>query len=153
MVQEAPARTLYEKYITQGNHAASDYFGLIRELVARRKRAGADREEHSRWQREIDAAYALVGDELLSNKGRPLSPVKFGTSGWRGILGKDLFAKSVAQVALAIIVMYRELSSSAELAPFLGVRSLREAQERGCVVGFDKPHPQSQSSRILGLQV
>lgn len=137
MVQEAPATTLYEKYITQGNHAASDYFGLIKELVARRNRAGDDREEHSRWQREIDAVYALVGNELMSNKGRPLSPVKFGTSGWRGLLGKDLFAKSVAQVALAIIVMYRELSSSDELAPLLGVSSLREAQERGCIVGFD----------------
>ncbi|MDA8163971.1 MAG: phosphoglucomutase, partial [Desulfobacteraceae bacterium] len=137
MPAETPTLSSYEKYVAEGNHAASDYFSLIKELVARRNQAGAGREEHARWQAEIDRVYALVGDELLSNKGRPRSPVSFGTSGWRGIIGKDLFAKSVAQVTLAIIAMYRELQSSDELAPLLGVKSVREAQERGAVVGFD----------------
>jgi phosphomannomutase len=137
MTTEAPAALLFDTYVTPGDHARSDYFGLIKELVSRRNSCPPQTRDHLYWQAEIDRVYGLVGDELMSNKGRPRSAVNFGTSGWRGIIGKDLFAKSVAQVTLAIIVMYRELLSSGELAAALGVNSFREAQERGCVLGFD----------------
>jgi phosphomannomutase len=137
MTQEAPIIAFHGKYIIPGDHGRSDYFGLIKELVSCRNSHHRGTEEHGQWQRQIDQVYALVGDELLSNKGRPRSPVSFGTSGWRGVIGKDLFAKSIAQVTLAIIVTYRELLVSDELAAALGVRSFREAQERGCVLGFD----------------
>jgi phosphomannomutase len=137
MIQEAFTVSFHEKFITPGDHGRSDYFGLIKELVSCRNNHDRGTENHADWQGQIDQVYALIGDELMSNKGRPRSPVSFGTSGWRGIIGKDLFAKSVAQVTLAIIVTYRELLVSDELAPVLGVRSFREAQDRGCVLGFD----------------
>jgi phosphomannomutase len=138
MSQEVQSTVLnHEKYITPGDHSRCDYFGLIRELVGHRSGHARGTAEYVRWQRRIDEVYARVGDELMSNKGRPRSPVSFGTSGWRGLIGKDLFAKSVAQVTLAIVVMYRELLVSDEPADALGVQSFREAQERGCVLGFD----------------
>jgi len=136
----AEARVLCDQYIVPGDHARSDYFGLVRELVARRNLFVAGAPSRLAWQDEIDRVYALLDDELRTNRGRPAAPVKFGTSGWRGILGKDLFVKSVARVTRAIIRLYESLDEEgpdSELAAALGVGSLEEAQRRGCVVGFD----------------
>lgn len=128
---------LFRKYVVVGDHGRSDYFGLIKELVARRNKKEPNSVGYRESQDAIDAAYDLVQDELTTNSGRPRSPVKFGTSGWRGMIGKDLFVDSVARVTLAIVEMYRELDSSEELAEPLGVKSLGEARTRGAVVGFD----------------
>jgi phosphomannomutase len=132
---------LYETYIVANNHAKSDYFGLIRELVSLRQRFPADSEEYRNFQRGIDGVYDLIENEILTNQGLPLAPVKFGTSGWRGILGKDLFVKSVGLVTAGIVAMYRELDKGSPVDPdciaALGVSSFKEACTRGCVVGFD----------------
>lgn len=124
-------RELYRSSGIGPDHATSDYFGLIRKLVEKR------RQEGEAWQRYIDQVYELVLGEIVANTGRPREPVKFGTSGWRGILGKDLFVHSVSFVTAAIVEMYQAVDGQKELAPYLGVSTLREAQERGCVVGFD----------------
>ena len=125
------ARQLFARYVVEGDHGKSDYFGLIKELVARRNAEG------SSWQPEIDRAYALLRCEILENPGRPTEPVTFGTSGWRGRLGKDIFARSVAVVTGAIIELYAELEKDDANAAHLGVGSWQEAQSRGCVLGFD----------------
>ncbi len=128
------AETIRDLYKSSGigrDHASSDYFGLIRKLVEKRKNEG------EAWQRYIDQIYELVLGEIVANTGRPRELVKFGTSGWRGILGKDLFIRSVSFVTAAIVEMYQAVDEQKELAPFLGVSTLREAQEKGCVVGFD----------------
>ncbi len=124
-------RDLYKSCKIGQDHAGSDYFALIRKLVDKR------RDEGEVWQRYIDQIYQLVMGEIVENTGRPREVVKFGTSGWRGTLGKDLFVRSVSFVTAAIIEMYQAVDKQPELAPFLGVNSLREAQEKGCVVGFD----------------
>jgi len=124
-------RDLYKSCKIGQDHAGSDYFALIRKLVDKRK------DEGEVWQKYIDQIYQLVMGEIVENTGRPREVVKFGTSGWRGILGKDLFVRSVSFVAAAIVEMYQAVDKQPELAPFLGVASLREAQEKGCVVGFD----------------
>ena len=129
--------TLTAEYIQKGDHGGSDYFGLIKELVKRRNRFERAEREYAIWQEEIDRIYELVRDEILTNQARPRTPVKFGTSGWRGIIGKDLFIKSVRQVTQAIIAVYQEVASDAELAKALGVETFSEAQIRGCVIGFD----------------
>ena len=128
---------LSRKYIVPRNHSESDYFGIIQELVAQRNEYPATGPEYCAWQEKIDQVYELVADELASNQGLPVTPVSFGTSGWRGILGKDLFAKSVAQVTRAIIAMYEEIAPTNGLGEALGVKDIAEAQTRGCVVGFD----------------
>ena len=128
---------LHERYVVAGNHAASDYFSLIRQLIDLRDGCQRASEAFAGYQREIDNTYRLIEDELKTNALRPKSEVKFGTSGWRGIIGKDIFAKSVALVTRAIVAMYEELATSPALGDALGVKSLAEARQRGCVLGYD----------------
>ncbi|MFZ5763730.1 MAG: phosphoglucomutase [Thermodesulfobacteriota bacterium] len=137
MAQHDDAPALRQRFLVPNDHDHSDYFALIRELVLRRNSCPAGSAEQAAWQAEIDAAYALLRDEIASRATQPRSPVSFGTSGWRGYLGKDFFGRSVRQVTLAIVAMYRELEHDRTLAGTLGVSSLAEAQERGAVVGFD----------------
>jgi len=127
---------IMHRYINKNDHAASDYFAVIRELVAKRNKAKSpvDKKE---FQQEIDAVYRLLDDEITHYNGLPRKAVSFGTSGWRGILGKDLYVRSVLQVTQAIIEMYRELDLSKELVADLGVGSFAEAKARGCVLGHD----------------
>ncbi len=128
---------LRKQYIHSANQRRSDYFGLVRALVAQKNQYPPEGFDVAALQREIDAVYELVRTEIVENPGPPVSPVKFGTSGWRGILGKDLFVKSVSQVTRAIIAMYEELGGSPRLAEALGVTSLALARQKGCVLGFD----------------
>jgi len=130
-------KNLNEKYIQEGDHGRSDYFGLIKELVSLRNRNEPGSRKFILWQDEINRTYELVRDELINNQEKPIAPVKFGTSGWRGILGKELSVKSVRQVTRAIIAVYHEAEKKSDLAQALGVESFSEVQKRGSVVGFD----------------
>ena len=111
------------KHVVAGNHAASNYFALIKELVGRRQQEGL------RLQAAIDRAYVLLRDEICTNAKDPQESVTFGTSGWRGQLGKDVCVRTVAMVTQAIIDVYRQLESDASLAALLGVKSFAEAQK------------------------
>jgi len=120
----------------ENNHKKSHYFDAIKMLVRERGQA-ADAVTRQQWQDGIDRVYRRVADEILTNTGRPEKIISFGTSGWRGTLGKDLFVHSVAAVTAAILGLYREAASSLELRAALGVSDFAEMQQRGCVVGFD----------------
>lgn len=122
---------LFERFTVKGDHARSDYFALIKELVAKKQSEG------EAWQQAIDAAYQLVRQEIEENSGNPTQTITFGTSGWRGKLGKDIFCRSVALVTTAIVKMYEAVDHEAELRSLLGVQSVGEARQRGCVLGFD----------------
>ncbi len=122
---------LFERFTIKRDHARSDYFALIKELVAKKQSEGEE------WQQAIDAAYQLVRQEIEENSGNPTQAIAFGTSGWRGKLGKDIFCRSVALVTTAIVKMYEAVDSEAELRSLLGVQSVGEARQRGCVLGFD----------------
>ncbi len=124
-------------FITEGDHGKSDYFGLIKKLLKHRDGCRRKDEEYAAWQREIDSVYELLRDEVRTSQQEPVTPVKFGTSGWRGIIGKDLSVRSVRQVTGAIVAVYRNVAPDAELAEALGVKSFSEVQSRGCVLGFD----------------
>ncbi len=133
---QSSINSLVEKFVIPDNHQGSDYFALLRELVNGRNDNAANSENRQLWQEGIDRVYALLDNEMRSRKTQPLNPVKFGTSGWRGLLGKDLFVKSVAQVTMAITELYCG-DISTELRQALGVDTLAEARQRGCVLGFD----------------
>ncbi|MGI6639235.1 MAG: phosphoglucomutase [Desulfobulbus sp.] len=122
-------------FIVANDHQRSNYFEAIKVLVAEREKAQAS--ERLQWQQAIDEIYALVADEICTNSGEPNQAISFGTSGWRGILGKDLFLRSVAVVTAAILTLYKEAEADASLHASLGVGSFAEMQERGCVLGFD----------------
>jgi len=121
---------LRQKYLVENDHKASDYFGLIRELL-RLKPSEPD------VQQVIDEVYKLVKDEILTTRGRPKNEITFGTSGWRGILGKDVYRGSVIAVTEGIVDLYRMADGNPALHEPLGVSSLAEARERGCLVGWD----------------
>ena len=127
---------ILNRYAIADNHRESDYFAAIHQLVAGRGRAAAGA-ERAAWQGAIDRVYTLVRDEILTNSDRPRKAIAFGTSGWRGTLGKDLFVRSVATVTAAILSLYREAEGNPELRAALGVASFKEMCARGCVVGFD----------------
>lgn len=122
-------------FIVPGDHDRSRYFEAIKALVAGRDQAEGS--ERAAWQQAIDEVYALVADEIRNRAGQPLKPVSFGTSGWRGLLGKELFVRSVAVVTAAILSLYKKAEQDGELAGALGVASFAEMRERGCVLGFD----------------
>ena len=136
MNPDSTARELREKFAPGTDHDNNDYFSIIRELVALRNREQGS-EIREQWQGEIDAVYVLLRDEMETNSGSPVTPVKFGTSGWRGILGKDLFMRSVAFVTAAILDLYRAAGNNSDLRDALGVSNFGEMQQRGCVIGFD----------------
>ncbi len=117
---------------------AADLFGCIKEIVRRKTASPPDSPAYDFWQQAQNALYRLVEDRLRHNPGPPRRPVSFGTSGWRGILGEDLFCRSVAQVTWAIVNMYQDLPQLApNLRQALGVESFAEAQDRGCIVAHD----------------
>ena len=120
-----------ESTLASTDHASCDYLGLISELAQKKEASGLD------WQKYVTELYAKVHEEILSNTSQPVSKVSFGTSGWRGILGKDLFCKSVAQVCLAIVEMYKKLDIHKGLKDVLGVDGFEETCSKGCVIGFD----------------
>jgi len=131
MSQASKIKELYKKCEIGREHSESDYFALIRELVALRN------DEGTLWQPYIDQIYGLVMDEIICNELEPVKAVKFGTSGWRGIIGKDLSVRSVSFVTAAILDLYFRITEEPGLCQFLGVKNLEEAQRRGCVLGFD----------------
>ena len=131
MSQAVKIKELYAKCNIGKEHSGSDYFVLVRELVALRNEEGAE------WQRAINQVYTLIMDEIICNVNPPVTAVKFGTSGWRGVIGKDLFVRSVSFVTAAILDLYFAVDKEPELSEFLGVNSLDEARKRGCVLGFD----------------
>lgn len=128
---------LYQKYIVPHHHAQSDYFIVIKKLITLRNTHAVASDQYKLWQSAVDKVYESVQDELASNQSPPRSEVSFGTSGWRGILGKDIFVKSVVQVTQAIISLYTEAETTNDLAVALGVASLAAARRKGVVVGHD----------------
>ena len=131
MSQAAKIKELFQKCNIGREHSESDYFALVRELVTLRNDEGAQ------WQPYIDQVYSLIMDEIICNENAPVKAVKFGTSGWRGMIGKDLSVRSVSFVTAAILDLYYKIGEEPELCQYLGVNSLEEAQKRGCVLGFD----------------
>ena len=84
MSQNTIIRELYKTCNIGQDHQKSDYFSLIRELVHLRNVEGES------WQKNIDQTYSLVMDEIICNENPPRTVVKFGTSGWRGMIGKEI---------------------------------------------------------------
>lgn len=129
-------QNILSKYIVTGNHAESQYFKAIKELLNAGKKAN-NATENKALQNSINSVYTLVRDEILNNTNLPETTVKFGTSGWRGQLGKDINIHSVAGVTAAILSLYKGLGGHGDMQDALGVTSFEEMQKKGCVIGFD----------------
>lgn len=124
-------KDLSGRFIVENVSSRSDYFTLIKEIVQHRNSEGDS------WQPYLEHVYSLVMKEVKSNSTNPVNEINFGTSGWRGVLGKDINVRTVETVTTAIVQMYKKLDSQRDLAPLLGVSSFSEAKAKGCVLGFD----------------
>ncbi|THB71253.1 MAG: phosphoglucomutase [Desulfobulbaceae bacterium] len=125
------------------NHQANNYFSVIRELLPLKD------QNPEFVGSKIAEMYRQVEDEIKNNDQPPVKPISFGTSGWRGILGKEITVKTVAAVTKAIIKLYVDANTDHELAALLGVESFSEARKKGCLVGFDNRF----GGEILGKEV
>ncbi len=124
------------KFIQSNNHSENDYFSAINEFVtAKHKENNLEISNH--WQKAIDDTYSLIQNEITTNRSKPFSEIKFGTSGWRGLLGKDLYVHSVASVIAAILSLYKDIVKGTEFSNALGINSFEEMQKKGCLIGFD----------------
>lgn len=133
---EQEIKQIEAQYIVLKNHQSSSYFEAIKALVEKREKT-EEPSARDQWQAAIDHVYDQVRDEIVHNTEQPIHPIQFGTSGWRGILGKDISCHSVAVVTTAILAMYQEAEGEHELLEALGVASFADMRERGCVLGFD----------------
>ncbi|MEE4240192.1 MAG: phosphoglucomutase [Desulfopila sp.] len=129
MAQPKDLQKRIDQMLESAHPESCNYLGVIAELA--KNKSFPDRKQ------TIDRLYEKVYQEIVTKNGKPESPVSFGTSGWRGLLGKDLFCKSVAQVVLAILEMYKELEHNSPLAHALGVEDIDEVRQKGCVIGYD----------------
>ena len=116
---------------------APDYFVTIKQLVKLRDDHSAKSQSFLAFQEQIDKVYDQVRLQIINNNREPLQPISFGTSGWRGIIGSEIFVKTVEVVTRSIIDMYSVCDQNPPLKEALGVQSLAEAQKKGCVLGFD----------------
>lgn len=123
--------------LNTANHAEHDYFQAIRILVTKRNESPVNSAEYEGWQKKINSVYAKIEDEIKTNSNPPLTAIKFGTSGWRGIIGKDINIYTVRLVTRAIAQIYLDLQHNQELAEALGTADLDEARRRGAVLGHD----------------
>lgn len=132
--------TLLQEKIAALPHAQpaqQNYFELVHEIIRQQHKLPDSCDESSQLRLFLTQVYDAIEAEIINNCQQPVSPVKFGTSGWRGIIGKEITVHTVQVVTLAIIQMYQHLDCSQDLAQDLGVRSYQEAKQRGVVIGHD----------------
>ena len=127
---------IFDSHIVSDNHGESDYFQAIKKLIQQRNIA-VNLEEKQHYQDAIETVYSLIRDEILNTTGQPVSEIKFGTSGWRGHLGKDININTVACVTAAILTLYQDLENNPAMQEATGIQNFAEMKQRGCVVGFD----------------
>src|SRR5579872_3723593 len=98
---------------------------------------------------EQRAQAEVLRDEVIAELRRfaltaghpPRRQLKFGTSGWRGLLGEDFTLQNVMRVTQGLLDVLLGAVGSAPCAA-LGVQDVAEVRRRGCVLAHD--------TRLLG---
>jgi phosphomannomutase len=75
---------------------------------------------------------------LTTSRAAPETPMKFGTSGWRGLLASDFTIENVACVTQGLVDVVLDPARHRAL----GVRDSKDLRQRGCVLAHD--------TRIMG---
>src|SRR5882724_836998 len=99
---------------------------------------GQDEAERKRAESRRDELFAQLTAFMTTSNAPPLSPMKFGTSGWRGILADDFTIANVALVTQGLVDTVLDPAVHAAL----GVADNAELRRRGCVLAHD--------TRIMG---
>lgn len=82
-----------------------------------------------------EEAFAALGRGLCTARHPPRTRMKFGTSGWRGLLFEDFTVANVQRVTQAVVDVV--LGGSAALLTALGVQDLAELRRRGAILAHD----------------
>lgn len=80
-----------------------------------------------------DTLLAALRHTVETSKAPPQTRMKFGTSGWRGLLAHDFTIHNVACVTQGLV----DVLMRPELHPVLGVKDVAELRSRGCVLAHD----------------
>jgi phosphomannomutase len=99
---------------------------------------GADQAAKLRATARRDELFAELRRFISTSKAAPETPMKFGTSGWRGLLGSDFTIENVACVTQGVVDVVLDPARHRAL----GVRDTKELRQRGCVLAHD--------TRIMG---
>jgi phosphomannomutase len=99
---------------------------------------GTDEADRPRAARRRDELFAELRRYMATSDAAPVDPMKFGTSGWRGLLADDFTIRNVACVTQALVDTVLDPASHAAL----GVSSNDDLLRRGCVLAHD--------TRIMG---
>ncbi len=80
-----------------------------------------------------DELFSLVLKAMRERRDPPKNGMRFGTSGWRGILVDDFTVENVACVTQAVVdvILKREYHGA------LGVRDIADVRNRGCILAHD----------------
>ena len=124
---------LFSRYIVKGDHQSSDYFKVIRGILG----FSEDELNEDEKQTKLNEVYRFIEDEIVNVSEPSKVKVSFGTSGWRGFLGKEINVQTVSSVTSAIVQIYQEIAQEPELQEHLHLKSFDEVKKRGCVVGHD----------------
>src|SRR5258706_6391114 len=99
---------------------------------------GPDEVERRRAASRRDELFAELSTFMATSDAAPATPMKFGTSGWRGLLASDFTIANVACVTQALVDTVFDPESHAAL----GVSGTDDLLRRGCVLAHD--------TRIMG---
>src|SRR5690349_19766646 len=99
---------------------------------------GPDEADQRRAAGRRDELFAELTSFMATSDAAPANPMKFGTSGWRGLLASDFTVANVACVTQALA----ETVLDPALHRALGVSSTDDLLRRGCVLAHD--------TRIMG---
>lgn len=94
---------------------------------------GADAQKRQSAVQLREAMLTRLKSAMQTASHPPKTRMKFGTSGWRGILYDDFTIKNVGCVTQGLI---EALLDPAQFAA-IGVKSAQELKERGCVLAHD----------------
>ncbi|MGH7860261.1 MAG: hypothetical protein ACREQY_23275 [Candidatus Binatia bacterium] len=101
---------------------------------------GADRERRARAERLRDAILAGLEEAVRTANHPPKTRMRFGTSGWRGLLYDDFTIRNVACVTQGLVDTLFDPSTH----PALGVGDAAELRRQGCVLAHD--------TRLMGAE-
>src|SRR5689334_16397571 len=99
---------------------------------------GPDETDRRRAAGRRDELLSDLSTFMTTSDAPPENPMKFGTSGWRGLLASDFTIKNVACVTQALVDTVLDPATHQAL----GVSDNDDLRKRGCVLAHD--------TRIMG---
>jgi phosphomannomutase len=99
---------------------------------------GSDERAQKNAAAKRDQIFARLRDFMATSSAPPETPMKFGTSGWRGLLASDFTIANVACVTQGLVDTVLDPARHAAL----GVADNDDLRKRGCVLAHD--------TRIMG---